>query len=243
LEDLAKLVSAGLDKVNYRDLNNSNNQAPGTNAMMIRGIASFDRAVDLLTERDRELAGPLLKKMVDSPYPFAHYLALREYSGRAAAEEKQLLIAQLDRFASSSDTARFYWACEALADQGVEAALPKLAQLASTENPAGLHGPLGMGLGYPAAKALARLAGRIDHAEVRRLLDSENIWLRAGALAGLTEARAPGIERLLREVAEEHPSGVVFDHTRVGLAQLGKRADLRVTHRMRAESTRRNDQL
>jgi len=243
LEDLAKLVSAGLDKANYRDLNNSNNQAPGTNAMMIRGIASFDRAVDLLTERDRELAGPLLKKMVDSPYPFAHYLALREYSGRAAAEEKQLLIAQLDRFASSSDTARFYWACEALADQGVEAALPKLAQLASTENPAGLHGPLGMGLGYPAAKALARLAGRIDHAEVRRLLDSENIWLRAGALAGLTEARAPGIERLLREVAEEHPSGVVFDHARVGLAQLGKRADLRVTHRMRAESTRRNDQL
>ncbi|MBC8868719.1 MAG: hypothetical protein H8E44_04850, partial [Planctomycetes bacterium] len=235
LEDLAKLVSAGLDKANYRDLNNSNNQAPGTNAMMIRGIRSFDRAVDLLTERDRESAGPLLKKMVDSPYPFAHYLALREYSDRADGDEVQLLIAQLDRFANSSDTARFYWACEALADQGVEAALPKLAQLASTENPAGLHGPLGMGIGYPAAKALARLAGSIDHAEVRRLLDSDNIWLRAGALAGLTEARAPGIERLLREVAEEHPSGVVFDHARVGLAQLGKRADLRVTHRMRAD--------
>jgi len=232
-EHLARLVAAGLEKGNYRDLNNSNNQAPGTNAMMIRGIRSFDRAVALLTERDRMSAGPLLKKMLDSSYPFANYLALREYSGEASADEEQLLIAQLDRFANSSDTARFYWACEALADQDVKAALPRLARLASTENPAGLHGPLGMGLGYPAAKALARLAGSIEHAEVQRLLDCENIWLRAGALAGLTEARAPGIELLLREVAEAHPSGVVFDHARVGLAQLGERTDLRVTHRMR----------
>lgn len=233
VEDLARLVAAGLEKGNYRDLNNSNNQAPGTNAMMIRGIRSFDRAVALLTERDRKSAGPLLKRMLDSPYPFAHYLALREYSGEASADEEQLLLAQLDRFANSSDTARFYWACQALADRDVQAALPKLAQLASAENPAGLHGPLGMGLGYPAAKALARLTGSIDHAEVQRLLGSENIWLRAGALAGLTEARAPGIERLLRDLAETHPSGVVFDHARVGLAQLGDRADLRVTHRMR----------
>ena len=237
VKDLTRLAAAGLEKGNYRDLNNSNNQAPGTNAMMIRGITSFDRAVALLTERDRDLAGPLLKKMMDSPYPFAHYLALREYSGGATDDEEQLLIAQLDRFAKSSDTARIYWTCEALAAAGVDAALPELSRLASTENPAGLHGPLGMGVGYPAAKALARLARRIDHAEVRRLLDSENIWLRAGALAGLTEARAPGIERLLREVAEEHPSGVVFDHARVGLTQFGEGTDLRVTQRVRGKGT------
>ena len=145
---------------------------------------------------------------------------MREYSRGAAGDSEQLLIAQLDRFASSSDTVRFYWACEALADRGVEAALPELVQLASTENSAGLHGPLGMGLGYPAAKALARLAGQINHDDVRRLLASENIWLRAGTLAGLTEASAPGIERLLREIQKQHPSGVVSDHARVGLAQL-----------------------
>jgi hypothetical protein len=82
-----------------------------------------------------------------------------------------------------------------------------------------------MGLGYPSAKALARLAGRIDHAQVQRLLESENIWLRAGALAGLTEARAPGIELLLREILETHPSGIVFDHARVGLARLEQQQD------------------
>ena len=81
-------------------------------------------------------------------------------------------------------------------------------------------GPLGMGLGYPAAKAIARIAGRIDDDQVQRLLASENIWLRAGALAGLTEARAPGIEQLLEAVLQEHPPGVVYDHARVGLAQL-----------------------
>ncbi len=236
-DDLARLVAAGLEKGNYRDLNNSNNQAPGTNAMMLRGIRSFDRAVALLAERDPVSTRPLLKKMLDSPYPFAHYLALREYSGGASTDEEQLLIAQLDRFANSSDTARFYWVCEALADRDAQAALPRLARLASTDNPPALHGPLGMGLGYPAAKALARLAGRIDHAEVQRLLDNDNIWLRAGALAGLTEVRAPGIEQLLREVAEEHPSGIVFDHARVGLAQLGERTDLRVTQRLQTQST------
>jgi len=159
---------------------------------------------------------------------------LREYSGGATGDDEQLLIAQLDQFATSSDTVRFYWACEALADRGVEAALPELARLAGTENPAGLHGPLGMGLGYPAAKALARLAGRIDLDEVRRLLDSENIWLRAGTLAGLTEAKAPGIERLLRKVVQEHPPGVVFDHARVGLARFGEGADLRAAPRAQA---------
>jgi HEAT repeat protein len=234
VKDLKRLVTAGLEKKNYRDLNNANNQAPGAKALMIRGIGSFDRAIALLAERDPESALPLLKKMIDSPYPFAHYLALREYSGGAAGDGEQLLIAQLNRFGSSSDTVRFYWACEALAAAGVQTALPELARLASTENPAGLHGPLAVGLGYPAAKALARLAGRIDHDEVRRLLDSENIWLRAGALAGLTEARAPGIERLLRKVLEEHPSGVVFDHARVGLAQLRGRADLRAARPGRA---------
>ena len=224
VEDLVRLAAAGLEKENYRDLNNSNNQAPGATAMMIRDIQPFDRAVALLVERDPDSADPLLKRMVDSPYPFAHYLALREHSAGTNGVGPQLLIAQLDRFASSSDTVRFYWACEALADRGVQAALPELARLADTENPAALHGPLGMGVGYPAAKALARLAGRIDHEEVRRLLASENIWLRAGALAGLIEARAPGIERLLGEVLEEHPSGLVFNHARVGLAQLKTKA-------------------
>jgi len=71
-EELKQLAAAGLERENYRDLNNSNNQAPGATAMMIRGIGSFDLAVALLAERDPESARPLLKRLVDSPYPFAH---------------------------------------------------------------------------------------------------------------------------------------------------------------------------
>jgi hypothetical protein len=219
-ENLTHLVSVGLAPENYRDLNNSNNQAPGAKQMMIRGVRSFEQAVALLSRQGHDSAGTLLNRMVDSPYPFAHYLALREYAVCDVDDVDRLLIAQLDRFAGSSDTVRFYWACEALGTRGVQAAVPQLARLATAENRAGLHGPLGMGLGYPAAKAIARIAGRIDDEHVQRLLAGENIWLRSGALAGLTEARAPGIEMLLEQVLQEHPPGVVYDHAWVGLAQL-----------------------
>ena len=71
--------------------------------------------------------------------------------------------------------------------QGVQAAITALTRYAQPENFPGLHGPIGMGFGYPAAKALARLAGRTTHPEVKRLLAEENVWLRTGALAGLRE--------------------------------------------------------
>ena len=77
-----------------------------------------------------------------------------------------------------------------------------------------------MGLGYPAAKAIARLAPDLGHPEVSRLLESENIWLRAGVLAGLTDARAPGIEALLAGVLAEHPAALVADQAAVGLRTL-----------------------
>jgi hypothetical protein len=44
--------------------------------------------------------------------------------------------------------------------------------------------------------------------------------LRAGALAGLTEARAPGIEALLARVLAERPAALVADQAAVGLRTL-----------------------
>jgi len=81
-----------------------------------------------------------------------------------------------------------------------------------------------MGYGYPAAKAVARLAGDISHPEVTRLLKSENIWLRAGALAGLTEARASDVERLLVTLLGQAQPAVIHDHAAVGLALLEQAA-------------------
>ena len=111
---------------------------------------------------------------------------------------------------------RFYWTCEALAQRQVQAAVPVLARLAHADGPPDLHGPAGMGQGYPAARALARLLGDLHHEEVQRLLKSENVWVRAGALSGLTDARAPGLEQFLEQLLAGHQPGLIRDHAQVG---------------------------
>jgi hypothetical protein len=220
LEVLQQRIADGLNAENYRDLNNSNNQAPGATRMMIRGMRPFSLAVGELAGSHPEAAGPVLNQLIASPYPFAHYLALRESSQHRFAEPDAGLVELLEHCVRSSDTVRFYWTCEALARRKVQEAVPVLARLAHAESLPDLHGPAGMGHGYPAARALARLAGSLHHKEVERLLNSENIWLRAGALSGLTEARAPGIEPLLEQLLAGHQPGLIRDHAQVGLTQL-----------------------
>jgi len=188
--------------------------------MMVSGIHSLDRAVAALSAHHPDAAAPTLQRLLDSPYPFANYLALRELLSGRHPELNALLLKKLDAYTKLADTVGFYWTCEALAQRRVADAIPALARYAQVENFPGMHGPLGMGLGYPAAKAIARLAQKVEHPEVCRLLNSDNIWLRAGALAGLTEARAPGIESLLARVLDEHPPALVADQAAVGLRTL-----------------------
>ena len=223
LDNLGQLVSLGLKADRYRDLNNSNNQAPGAKRMMINRIDEFDRGVDLLCAKYSESAGPFIGGMLDSPYPTAHFLALREVAEGSAPADEDKLLTKLDAFAKTADTVGFYWTCEALARRGTRRAIPALAKYATADVIANLHGPIGMGYGYPAAKALARLAAEISDPEVDRLLADDNIWLRGGALAGLTEAKAPGIESLLRRLLNEDQPGMIHDHCRVGLRSLEDR--------------------
>jgi HEAT repeat protein len=219
-EVLQQLIANGLAAENYRDLNNANNQAPGADRMMIRGMHPFSAAVAGLAQLDPQTAGPSLRQLLASPYPFAHYLVLRE-SGRGRFPELDgAVVGLLEQSVRSSDTVRFYWTCEALAQRRVQAAVPVLARLAHAESPPHLHGPAGMGHGYPAARALARLLGDLDHAEVQRLLQSENLWVRAGALAGLAEARAPGLQPLLERLLAGREPGMIRDHARAGLRGL-----------------------
>jgi len=220
LDDLKRRAAEGLQAEHYRDLNNSNNQAPGAKRMMVDGIASFDGAVAGLAAQYPESAGSVFRQLLDSPYPFAHYLALRELVEGGHSDLDAMLTDKLDAFAKSADTVGFFWTCEALAKRGVQAAIPTLARYAGEESPPGLHGPVGMGYGYPAAKAVAYLAAEVSHPEVERLLASPNIWLRAGALAGLTEAHAPGVEDLLAELLAEPQPALIRDHAAVGLSRL-----------------------
>ena len=165
------------------------------------------------------------RSLIQSPYPFAHYLALRNAPLRKHPEWQVLVEERLEAWVQSADTTGFYWGCEALARNRVESAMPALAKHASDQPVAAAHGPLGMGFGYPAAKALARLAGRIEQSDVQRLLTSDNIWLRTGAIAGLVEAQAPGIEELLRTLLMGHQPALVRDQAEVGLRQLAEAAE------------------
>jgi hypothetical protein len=220
LEDLKRMVAQGLAPNQYRDLNNGNNQAPGATRLMVRGIAPFEQAVALLSARYPQQAASVLQDLLNSPYPFAHFLALRQLRDRPQLDAGGQLTARLESFAKAADTVGFFWTCEAIAQRGAEDSIPLLVRCAELEAPDGVHGPAGMGFGYPAAKAAARLAGRLSHPAVKRLLGSENVWLQAGTLAGLTQADAPGLAQLLARLLREPHPAMIRDHAAAGLLRL-----------------------
>lgn len=206
-EQWLSLLAEGLRAEHFRDLNNANNQAPGATRMMVSHIAQLEMSAGALIRDDSSESLQAFRSLIESPYPFAHYLAFGHAPVGGHSEVQKLVEERLAAWAKSGGTVGFYWGCEALARERVESASPVLAKYASAAPVTGTHGPLGMGFGYPAAKALARIAGRVDHGEVQRLLASDNGWLRAGALAGLMEARAPGIEELLETLlADSQPA-------------------------------------
>jgi hypothetical protein len=77
-----------------------------------------------------------------------------------------------------------------------------------------------MATGYVAAKALAQIAADPKQPEVARLLSGDNIWLRAGALRGLAEANAPGVEALLHRAAQPESPALVRHEAQVALRRL-----------------------
>jgi hypothetical protein len=77
-----------------------------------------------------------------------------------------------------------------------------------------------MATGYVAARTIARIAADPKHADVARLLEEKNVWLRAGALRGLGESGAPGIDVILRQSAEEDLTALVRNEARVQLRRI-----------------------
>jgi HEAT repeat protein len=157
---------------------------------------------------------------LDSPYPFVRYLALKALEERRETTAIPVLIKKLDAFIKAQDTVGFWWCCEALGQMKARSALPVLARYATTANPAGTFGPEGLAAGYIASKTLAQIAADGKQTEVARLLKSNNVWLRAGALRGLAEARATGTVALLRQAAEEENPALVRQEARVQLRGL-----------------------
>jgi len=194
-------------------------QARGADRLMIHGVAEAEQAFSRSAgPRSPDSQGQLAAAL-DLPYPYANYLALSQLGRDSPKDAASVLLARLEAFARSGNTVGFWWACEALGQIGDARAIPVLARLAQPANPGNTFGPLGMPLGYPAARALGRIARTMDHVDVARLLRSENAWLRAGVLRGLAEADAPQIEEELRRAALPDQPAMVRAEANVQLAR------------------------
>lgn len=219
--DAAQLVrhlEACLRPGHFRSLSNA--YATGAQRMMVQQVEETRQAVEALAVLPDDAATGALTGLLDTPYPYARYLALSALGQRGEQHAVPKLVGLLETCARQQDTVTFWAACDALGALQARDALPVLARHAVRQNPPGLHGPEGMALGYVAARALARIVADAGQPEVARLLASDNIWLRAGALRGLAEARAPGIAELLRQAAAEDSPAVVRTEARVQLRRL-----------------------
>jgi HEAT repeat protein len=215
---LEPFVARCLVPSHFRDLNMA--QATGARYMMTADVEETRRAFAALARQPGEAARKALLEALEAPYPYAHYLAARALAEQGDRGAVSVLVRKLESFGKTADTVGFWWCCEALARLKAKEAVPALRRRAVPENPPGTFGPQGMAAGYAAARALAYIVADPQQADVARLLASGNIWLKAGALRGLAEARAPRVEEVLRRAAAEENPALVRQEARVQLARL-----------------------
>ena len=215
LEELNRFLDKCLAPANFRNLNMA--QIRGAERMMIAHADETRAAFAEFARHPEKAAFKTLVTALDTPYPYAHYLAAKAIALRREQAAIPILVKKLDAFIKSQDTVGFWWCCEALGDLKAKEALPPLAKYALPNNPPGTFGPEGTPAGYIAARTLARIAADAKHPDVERLLKEENVWLRAAALRGLAEAGTHGIETLLRRAADEDSPALVRYEARVQL--------------------------
>jgi HEAT repeat protein len=207
-----------LAPAHFRDLNMA--QAAGARYMMTAEVEETRLAFRALGQQHDEAGRKALLAALDTAYPYAHFLAAQALAERGEREAIPALVKKLDVYVQAQDTAGFWACCAALGRLKAKEAVPALVRHAVPKNPPGTFGPEGMATGYVAARAVAQIVADPAQADVARLLKSDNVWLRAGALAGLAAARTPGTQALLRQAAEEENPAVVRQEARVQLRRL-----------------------
>lgn len=216
---LGKYVGKCLAPTHFRNLNTAA-QVAGANHVMTADVEETRLAFAALAKLPGDAGRKPLLAALDRPAPYVHHLAAVALAERNDREAIPVLLTKMDAAVKAADTVGFWWYCDALGRLQAKDALPALAKHAVAKNPPNTFGPEGMAIGYPAAAALARIAADPKHGLVAPLLTSDNIWLRAGALRGLAEAKAPGVEALLRAAAEEENPAVVRHEAQVQLRLL-----------------------
>src|SRR5262249_1960843 len=122
---LGQLLAPG----HFRNLNQA--QATGAQRMMMARCEETRQVFAALARHSDPAAGRQLVAALDSPYPFAHYLAACGLAERGEPDAIPLLLKKLDAFAKTPDTVGFWWCCEALARLKAKEAVPALARHAT----------------------------------------------------------------------------------------------------------------
>jgi HEAT repeat protein len=202
-----KALKDQLSPKSFRNLNMA--QASGAQQMMIGQIEETRLAFEALAKLPQEARRKELLAALELPYPHVHYQTLKTLADVGDRGAIPALVAKLDVFGAKGDALAYWWCCEALGKMQAKEATKVLQKFATVTNQAGTFGPEGMPLGYASAKALGRIVADVKDADMQRLLKSDNVWLRAGALRGLAESEAKGVDVLLREAAEANQPALV----------------------------------
>jgi hypothetical protein len=217
---VAKALHAAVDAAQYKSVGNT--FARNAERMRIFDAGELAKVLDLPAARqpltpDIERA---LQSALDSPFPFAHYLAARLIALRGETKFAAQLMQKLPGCITAADTVGFHWYADALGRLKAREAIPILGQHTVSKTYERTYGPVGMAYGFAAARALGMIADGPDEAEVAALLASENVWLRAGVLDGLVERAGRSLAPELRKILANPPSAILEEEARYGLRRV-----------------------
>ncbi len=222
---VVKALKAAIDPAQYKNV--ANTFARNAERMRILDAGELARILDLPVTGVRPLTPELeqaLKAALDSPFPFAHYLAARLIAVRQEAEFVPRLIEKLPGCMAAADTVGFYWYADTLGRMQAREAVAPLTPFATARAFDRTYGPIGMAYGFAAARALGMIADDMGEAPIVALLNSDNVWLRAGVLDGLIERVRPAVGRELHKILADPPSAILEEEARHGLKRLTSRS-------------------
>jgi HEAT repeat protein len=218
---VVKALRAAVDPAQYKNV--ANTFARNAERMRIFDAGELARVLEFPAATQQPLTPELeqaLQAALESPFPFAHYLAARLIAIRKEAKFSTQLSQRLPGCVKAADTVGFYWYADALGRLQAKEAIAALAPFAEPVTHDRTYGPIGMAYGFAAARALGMIAEDVQPAEIARLLSSDNVWLRAGVLDGLVERAGPAVSGELRQILANPPSAILEEEARYGLTRV-----------------------
>lgn len=225
---LVKALQSAVDQTQYKNVGNGF----ARNAERMRLVDSaalaaiLDAPIATQAPRTPELE-QALTAAIDSPYPFAHYLAARLIALRQDQSFAPHLAKKLPAWVAAADTAGFYWAADTLGRLRAADAIGPLSAIAVEKSFDRTFGAVGMAYGFAAARGLGMIVGDLKQPEIARLLQSDNVWLRAGVLDGLVERGDGAVVGQLERILSESSSAIVEEEARYGLKRMKQRDNRR----------------